>query len=100
MFEDGYTILINGRHLKSVRRYWQKVRTKVKPPDTLRAKPSRHFQQIADKERRQIDHALHIISKDFVRRCYKAGVDEGHKFDGADWFVHNIISPLIYVALS
>ena len=31
-FSDGTSIIISGRELKAIRRYWQKVRAKVKPP--------------------------------------------------------------------
>jgi transposase len=31
-FSDGTSLIISGRELKAIRRYWQKVRTKVKPP--------------------------------------------------------------------
>ncbi|MCX8049217.1 MAG: hypothetical protein N3A55_06115 [Methylohalobius sp.] len=34
VFEDGAALLYSGRLIKAVRRYWQKVRAKVKPPSS------------------------------------------------------------------
>ena len=73
-FSDGTSIIISGRELKSIRRYWQKVRTKVKPPSQTKRKPSRRYLQISRKESRQIRHRLHIISKQFVELCEEKGV--------------------------
>ena len=73
MFDDGINLLYSGKELKSIRRYWNKVRRKVKPPPEGQRK-SRRFRQIERKESRQINHRLHQISKDFVERCYQAGV--------------------------
>jgi len=69
---DGSSHIVSGRELKAIRRYWQKVRTKVKPP--TKRKPSRRYLQICRKESRQIRHRLHIISKQFVERCEEKGV--------------------------
>ena len=35
---------------------------------------SRRYKEIERKESRQVNHRLHQISKDFVNRCYEAGV--------------------------
>ncbi len=75
VFDDGQALLLNGRLLKSTRRYWNKVRANVKPP-APKEKMSRRYGQIAHKESRQIDHWLHILSKAVVERCYQAGVNE------------------------
>lgn len=72
MFDDGNVLLYSGREIKAMRRYWQKVRRKVKPP-VEGQKKSRRFRQIERKESRQIHHMLHIITSDFVQRCYDAG---------------------------
>jgi len=68
-FTDGTACIISGRELKAIRRYWQKVRAKVKPPSVTKRKPSRRYNQICRKESRQIRHRLHIISKEFVKLC-------------------------------
>jgi len=36
---------------------------------------SRRFRQIERKESRQVQHLLHILTADFARRCWLAGVD-------------------------
>ena len=73
-FSDGTTLIISGRELKAIKRYWQKVRAKVKPPSVTKRKPSRRYLQISRKESRQIRHRLHIISKEFVKMCEEKGV--------------------------
>jgi IS605 OrfB family transposase len=73
-FSDGTSIIISGRELKAIRRYWQKLRAKVKPPSQTKRKPSRRYLQIIKKEARQITHRLHIISKQFVELCLSKGV--------------------------
>ena len=73
-FTDGTSHIISGRELKAIRRYWQKVRAKVKPPSVTKRKPSRRYNQICRKESRQIKHRLHIISKQFVELCEEKGV--------------------------
>ncbi len=75
IFADGQGVLYSGREVKAIRRYWQKVRTKVKPPTVENRRKSRRFRQIERKESRQVNHLLHLISKNFVERCYEAGVD-------------------------
>ena len=73
MFDDGKTLLYSGREIKSIRRYWNKVRTHVKPPVKYQ-KRSRRYSEIDRKESRQVNHRIHQITKDFVDRCYNAGV--------------------------
>ncbi len=73
ILEDGTILLYNGRLIKSIRRYWQKVRTHVKPP-TQGQRKSRRFVEIESKESRQINHLLHLLTKDFVERCWQTGV--------------------------
>ena len=73
-FSGGSSHIISGRELKAIRRYWQKVRAKVKPPSQTKRKPSRRYLQMCHKEARQIRHRLHIISKQFVELCEEKGV--------------------------
>jgi len=75
VFDDGTTLMYNGRFIKSIRRYWQKVRAKVKPPTAENPRKSRRFRQIERKEFRQVNHLLHMLTTDIVRRCWEAGVD-------------------------
>lgn len=75
VFDDGTAIMYSGRLIKSIRRYWQKVRAKVKPPTADNPRKSRRYRQIDRKESRQVNHLLHIMTADFVRRCWEAGVD-------------------------
>ena len=75
IFDNGQAFLYNGRKIKAVRRYWQKVRSKVKPPTEENQNKSKRYRQIERKEYRQVCHLLHILTKDFVERCYLAGVD-------------------------
>lgn len=74
IFDDGTTLMYSGRLIKSIRRYWQKVRTRVKPPTATNKRKSRRFRQIEHNESRQVQHLLHILTADFVRRCWLAGV--------------------------
>jgi len=73
-YTSGTSHIISGRELKAIRRYWQKVRAKVKPPSETKRKPSRRYNQICRKEARQIRHRLHIISKEFVKICEEKSV--------------------------
>ena len=73
VFDDGGALLYSGREIKAIRRYWQKVRRCVKPP-TAGQRKSRRYREIDCKEARQVNHRLHLITKDFVERCYRAGV--------------------------
>ena len=75
MFDDGTNWLYSGREIKAIRRYWQKVRAKVKPPTAENRKKSRRYRQIEHKEMRQVNHLLHILSKHFVDQCDQVGVD-------------------------
>ncbi len=74
IFDDATSLLYSGKLIKSIRRYWQKVRSCVKPPTKDNSKKSNRYKEIESKERREIKHLLHILSKDFVERCYLAGV--------------------------
>jgi len=73
-FSEGSSHIASGRELKAIRRYWQKVRAKVKPPSQAKRKPSKRYCEISRKESRQIRHRLHIISKQFVSLCEEKGV--------------------------
>ena len=75
IFEDRASLLYSGRLIKSIRRYWNKVRARVKPPTAENKRKSRRFRQIERKESRQVQHLLHILTADFARRCWLAGVD-------------------------
>lgn len=75
IFDDGTSLLYSGRLIKSIRRYWQKVRAKVKPPTAEDRRKSRRFRQVERNESRQVEHLLHILTADFARRCWLAGVD-------------------------
>jgi putative transposase len=75
-FEDGAALLYSGRLIKAVRRYWQKVRAKVKPPSREHPRMSRRYRAIAHKERRQVEHLLHMVTSHFVRECLRRGVKE------------------------
>ena len=66
VFDDGTALMYSGRLIKSIRRYWQKVRTKVKPPTAENPCKSRQYRQIERKESRQVNHLLHIMTTDFV----------------------------------
>ena len=75
IFDDGQVVLYGGREVKAIRRYWQKVRAKVKPTTVENRRKSRRFRQIQRKESRHVNHWLHLITQNFVERCYEAGVD-------------------------
>jgi len=77
-YTSGSSHIVSGRELKAIRRYWQKVRAKVKPPSVTNRKPSRRYVQISRKEARQIRHRLHIISKQFVELSDKARRPESY----------------------
>jgi hypothetical protein len=68
VFDDGTVLIYSGRLIKSIRRYWQKVRSKVKPT-VVNPRKSRRFRQMDRKESRQVDPLLSIMTTDFVRRC-------------------------------
>lgn len=75
-FDDGTVSLYSGRLVKAIRRYWQKMRAKVKPPSKENPRKSRRYRQIARKERRQVEHLLHVATSHFVRECVRRGVKE------------------------
>jgi putative transposase len=75
IFDDGTTLMYSGRLIKAIRRYWNKIRARVKPPTAVNKRKSRRFRQIERQESRQVEHLLHIMTADFVRRCWHAGVD-------------------------
>ena len=75
-FEDGTALLYSGRLIKAIRRYWQKVRSKVNPPSKERPRKSRRYRQIARREHQQVEHLLHIATSHFVRECVRRGVKE------------------------
>jgi putative transposase len=68
-FDDGTVSLYSGRKIKSIRRYWQKVRANLK-------QRSHRWFQIAHKERKQVDHLLHNATSHFISECVKKGVKE------------------------
>jgi putative transposase len=69
VFDDGTVSLYSGRQMKAIRRYWQKVRANLK-------QKSRRWFQVAHKERKQVDHLLHITTSHFISECLKKGVKE------------------------
>jgi putative transposase len=69
VFDDGTVSLYSGRQIKAIRRYWQKVRANLK-------QKSRRWFQVAHKERKQVDHLLHITTSHFISECLKKGVKE------------------------
>jgi putative transposase len=42
-FDDATTLLYSGKLIKSIRRYWQKVRAVVKPPTTHNPQKSTQY---------------------------------------------------------
>lgn len=50
-FSDGPVFLYSGRLIKAIRRYRQKVRSRVKPPSKEHPRMSRRYREIAHKER-------------------------------------------------
>lgn len=74
VFDDGKALLYSGRLIKAIRRYWQKVRRCVRPPAAGQRK-SRRYREIDRQESRQVRQLLHLITTDFVERCYQAGVN-------------------------
>jgi len=68
-FDDGTVILYSGRFIKSVRRYWQKVRASLQ-------QNSRRWKEIAHRERRQVEQLLHIATSHFIAECIRRGVKE------------------------
>jgi IS605 OrfB family transposase len=68
-FEDGTASLYPGRSIKAIRRYCQKIRANLK-------QNSRRWVQISHRERKQVDHLLHIATSHLVSECVKKGVKE------------------------
>lgn len=68
-FDDGSVHLYSGRGLKAVRRYWQKVRAKLK-------RGSRRWREVAHRERAQVNDLLHQAASHFLRECVSRGVGE------------------------
>jgi IS605 OrfB family transposase len=75
-FEDGTVLLYSGCLIKAICRYWQKVGSHLTPPSGERPGRSRRFCQIARRERRQVEHLLHIVTSHFIRECVEGGVGE------------------------
>ncbi|RDV81184.1 RNA-guided endonuclease InsQ/TnpB family protein [Ammonifex thiophilus] len=68
-FEDGTVLLYSGRFIKSVRRYWQKVRANLK-------QNSRRWREVAHREKLQVEHLLHVATSHFIEECVRRGVGE------------------------
>jgi len=68
-FDDETMLLYSGRFIKSVRRYWQKVRANLK-------QNSRRWKEIAHREKLQVEHLLHAATSHFIKECVKRGVGE------------------------
>jgi IS605 OrfB family transposase len=68
-FGDGSVHLYSGRKIKSVRRYWQKVRAKLK-------RGSRRWKEVNHRERAQVNDLLHQAVSHFLRECVRRGVGE------------------------
>jgi IS605 OrfB family transposase len=69
VFEDSSVILYPGRQIKAIRRYWQKVRANLK-------QNSRRWRQVAWREKKQVEHLLHIATSHFIAECVQRGVKE------------------------
>jgi putative transposase len=76
VFSDGSTAILSGRLLKACRRYWQKVRSKVKPPSKENPHLSRRFAEISRKESLWTHNFLHQASWWFANLCKEKGVSE------------------------
>ncbi|MEW6244678.1 MAG: transposase [Bacillota bacterium] len=68
-FDDGTVMLYSGRQIKAIRRYWQKVWASLK-------QNSRRWEEITHRERRQVEHLLHIATSHFIAECVRRGVKE------------------------
>ncbi len=68
-FDDGRASLYSGRLLKSVRRYWQKVRASLQ-------RNSRRWRQVACRERVQVEQLLHTAASHLIAECVRRGVRE------------------------
>lgn len=68
-FDDGTVMLYAGRQIKAIRRYWQKVRAGLK-------QSSRRWRQISHREKKQVEHLLHVATSHFIAECVRKGVKE------------------------
>ncbi|MER3581247.1 MAG: transposase [Patescibacteria group bacterium] len=68
-FDGGTVTLYSGRLVKAIRRYWQKVRASLK-------RNSRRWQQTAHREKKQVEHLLHVTTSHFIAECLRRGVKE------------------------
>jgi IS605 OrfB family transposase len=69
VFDDGTIMLYSGRLVKAVRRYWQKVRASLK-------QNSRRWKETAHREKKQVEHLLHVTTSHFIAECVRRGVKE------------------------
>ncbi|KXG78413.1 hypothetical protein AN618_04800 [Fervidicola ferrireducens] len=69
VFDDGMVMLYSGKLIKAIRRYWQKVRANLK-------QNSRRWKQIAHREKKQVEHLLHMATSHFIAECVRRGVKE------------------------
>lgn len=76
VFTDGSTAILSGRMLKSCRRYWQKVRSKVKPPSKDKPRRSKRYDEISHRESDWTNNFLHQASRWFVDLCKEKEVSE------------------------
>ncbi|MHB9146204.1 MAG: nuclease/transposase family protein [Symbiobacteriia bacterium] len=67
IFDDGATLMYSGRLIKSIRRYWNKVRAKVKPPTAENKRKSRRFRQVERKESRQVQADVNAAANIFQK---------------------------------
>lgn len=68
-FDDDMVMLYSGRLIKAVRRYWQKVRASLQ-------QNSRRWKEIRHRERKQVEHLLHVATSHFIAECVRRGVRE------------------------
>jgi len=68
-FDDGTVLLYSGRFVKSVRRYWQKVRASLR-------QNSRRWREVAHRERLQVEYLLHTATSHLIEECVRRGVGE------------------------
>ncbi len=76
VFSDGSTAILSGRLLKACRRFWQKIRSRVKPPSKDNPHLSRRFEEISHRESDWTNNFLHQASRWFVDLCKEKGVSE------------------------
>lgn len=75
-FGNGESCVVSGKMLKSMRRYWQKVRSNVKPPSKDFRRMSRRYRQIRRKESNQTNNFLHQMTSKFINICVEKNVGE------------------------